>query len=372
MGCGLFNIDTAPLLEVNACMRPLLLAACLWFCTGAIFLHAAGDIEFAKPAVHCELDLSDGSHLIGAPNLETLKLSTSYSHFEIPLTLLQNIDFGSQADDPAQVHFQNGDLISAHLEAKEIELKAIFGKVIIPIAQIRRIQFIVSQATRADGLVLHYSFNDAKDGKVADDSGSGNNGSVQGTIDVVEGQLGNAIRFDGQRTTVTLGNKENLHLQNFTIVMWIKRGNADRISPNGDCVLFGYGEGGYAVGLREENQLFLTKVGVDNVTSDLKINDTDYHLIAVTKEGSKVIFYLDGKPSEPLDYNATFEFNTTPGIGARPDTLSNGFIGSVDDLSVFSRILTPKEIKSIYDAQKPATPPPAQTPAPKKRTYIID
>lgn len=353
-------------------MRLPLLAACLWLCSGAVFLQAAGDIEFAKPMVHCELDLSDGSHLIGTPNLETLKLSTSYSHFEIPLTLLRNIDFGNQSEDPGQVHFQNGDLISAHLEAKEIELKAIFGKIVVPIAQIRRIQFIIAQAAQVDGLVLHYSFNDAKDGKVTDDSGSGNNGSVQGTIDVVEGQLGNALRFDGQHTTVTLGNKENLQLQNFTIVMWIKRGNADRVAPEGDGAIFGYGQNGYSIGLRTEGQIYLSKIGIDNVTSDLKITDTDYHLIAVTKEGAKVIFYLDGKPSEPLDYNTTFEFNTTPGVGERPDTLSNGFIGTVDDLSVFNRILTPKEIQSIYDSQKQATPSPAQTPAPKKRTYIID
>jgi hypothetical protein len=74
--------------------------------------------------------------------------------------------------------------------------------------------------------------------------------------------------------------------------------------------------------------------------------------VAVTKNGSHVIFYLDGQAFPAPDYNPGFEFATDAGLGARSDNRGNCFLGAIGELEVFNRALTGAEIKGIYESQK--------------------
>ena len=185
----------------------------------------------------------------------------------------------------------------------------------------------------------------------ANEISGGNNGVLRGDATYAAGRVGQAFSFDGNGDGVLVGNPGSLHLQNFTIEGWIKRGSATQISASsiyGEIV--GYGAGGYVLGFLSDGRLFLSKNGVSSVQSSRFIADTNWHHVAVSKSGSSVVFYVDGASEAALTYNITFDFSTSLVIGAVNDTLDASFLGLIDELSIYNRALSAGEIQSIYDA----------------------
>jgi hypothetical protein len=240
--------------------------------------------------------------------------------------------------------------------------------VTLPLAGMRAIRVTSgggASGVMPDGLVLHYTFDAAEEGgKVTDASGAGNNGVVHGATFAGEGKVGGAMSFSGDHQAVIVKNAKSLQLQDFTIVAWIKRGDKRHITmagPGGYAVIFGFGEGGYALSIVAAAHLTLTKIGISNVSTKIAIHDDAWHHVAVTKSGTKVVFYIDGVAYPADDYNPAdpdnpddhgFEFKTDAAVGARGDDQSNGFIGLIDEVMVFKRALTEDEVKGIYDSQK--------------------
>ncbi len=187
------------------------------------------------------------------------------------------------------------------------------------------------------------------------------------------GKVGQGFTFDGVDDTVLIGNSGILQLQTLTIEAWIKRANPTQISKGGGIwgAIFQYGQNGYGLGMRDEGTLYFTKVGVNEVTSGtLRVTDTNFHHVAVTKTGSTVTFYVDGVPSVASSYDPGFSFTTNAAIGAHGGTFANGFWGNIDEVAIYNRVLSASEIMSIAYAGgagkcKTVTPPiPTVTPQP--------
>ncbi|MEP6810156.1 MAG: LamG-like jellyroll fold domain-containing protein [Chthoniobacterales bacterium] len=200
------------------------------------------------------------------------------------------------------------------------------------------------------------------DGTARDVAG-GNSGRLQGDVTFVAGKVGQAFRFGGHGDLmgngdrVVVRNAPELQLQDFTIDAWIKRASAtivtndpDSGSPGG--TFFAYGNLGYGFGIfQSTGRLFLTQVGVSAGFSATAVTDTNYHHVAVTKQGGTVTFYLDGVADAPISYNPTFVFNTPAGIAARGDNnVQNAFFGDIDELEIFNRALTAAELQAIVTA----------------------
>ena len=187
----------------------------------------------------------------------------------------------------------------------------------------------------------------------ASDVVDGNPGTLMGAATTAPSFVRQGFKFGGVPSDVVLvGNPSNLQLQSFTIEAWISR-SATTVSSftAGGGVVFGYGLGGYALGVLDAGNLILTQVGVSLVISDtLTVTDLNFHHVAVTKSGSTVIFYLDGVGETAQSYDPGFTFTTNAGIGARGDQALSGFLGMVDELAVYSRDLTADEIQAIFNA----------------------
>ncbi|HTV61292.1 MAG TPA: LamG-like jellyroll fold domain-containing protein, partial [Verrucomicrobiae bacterium] len=110
-------------------------------------------------------------------------------------------------------------------------------------------------------------------------------------------------------------------------------------------------------------------------TTGPAITDTNWHHIAVTYSGSTVDFYLDGNLADSVAHSVTFTFTTPAGIGCYADAKNQGFLGSLDEVSVYNRVLTSTEIQDIYlagSAGKCFTPtPPEITQQPTNETVKI-
>ena len=323
-----------------------------------IFLTAQeAAVPTGTPAVQLTVELSDGSRVIGTPSVNHLKITTAYAGLDLPLLLFRSMEFGGGADRIARVSLQNGDLISARLAATEIALKTSFGQVVISIADVSRIEAVRAVGigkTLPEGCVLYYTFNEDEAGRVTDASGSGNDGrTAQGASYVTEGKAQGAMSFNGRGQAVVSTGLDNLKLQDFTIMAWIRRGSRTKVCySSAQAVIFGYGQGGYGFGIQEDGAFFVNQTGSAGVVSKCKINDDAYHHMAVTKKGSSIVFYLDGVAYPADDYDIKFEFNSDVAVGARPDNMNDSFLGLMNEVAVFNRPLSSDEVKGIYDAQK--------------------
>lgn len=194
----------------------------------------------------------------------------------------------------------------------------------------------------------------------------GNNGSLENGTGFAPGQVGPSFSFDGMDDKVLIGNPTNLQLQDFTIDAWIKLntldfdGFAKRIA--------GYSIGGYGFflagpsvvnpfGASAVRQLSLDKAGFDMVAAPFAVDDTDWHHVAVTKNGGTVIFYLDGVPGAaqrgglPIaSYNPGFVFNTNFTLGSLDNPDTQTLPGLLDEVEVFDRALAAEEILALFNA----------------------
>src|SRR5438309_259622 len=131
-----------------------------------------------------------------------------------------------------------------------------------------------------------------------------------GNATFAPGLVGQAFSFDGVSDGVVIGNPANLQLQDFTIEAWIKRASSSNTTfgPYHGAAIFAYSTGGYGLTIADDGHLFLTKVWNSNVGSTLTVSDTNWHHVAATKSGSRVIFYVDGVADTPLTYDPGFTF----------------------------------------------------------------
>jgi hypothetical protein len=171
--------------------------------------------------------------------------------------------------------------------------------------------------------------------------------------------VGQAFNFDGAEGAVLIGNPANLMSQTFTIEAWIKRASSTQASAGlgGGSILCRSTPGDFGFLLENDGRLFLTRVGIDSVfSSSVQVNDTEFHHVAVTKSGTTVKFYVDGVEEVAPPYVPVFDFTTNAGIGARGDISFptglqfNVFLGAIDELAVYNRVLTAAEIQAIFEA----------------------
>ncbi|MEY2427140.1 MAG: hypothetical protein QOJ40_25 [Verrucomicrobiota bacterium] len=180
---------------------------------------------------------------------------------------------------------------------------------------------------------------------------TGASGTQIGNTTYVAGKAGQAFSFNTNGAAVSVGNPTNLQLQDLTIEAWVKRTSPIFVnSSQGQASFLAYGTSGYAFGVNNDGSLFLSKVGLSNVTVPSPLVDTGFHHIAVTKSGGTVVFYVDGVAYPGTFYDPGFTFSTSAAIGARGDNLTGSFYGAIDELAVFNRALSQSEIQSIYYA----------------------
>ena len=299
-------------------------------------------------------DLADGSRLIGTPDGDDLQVTTAYAEVRLAYSDMHTVDFDATPEHAVKVAMHNGDILNGRLPATGIVLNTCFGRVTIPINQVKFINVRPPTGDWPDGLVLHFDFGEGNGEKVIDSSGSGNDGTIRGANYVAGGKLDGALSFNGKDQDIVVKNVASLQLQDFSIVLWIKRGNPDRASTNpAGAVLAGYGNAGYGFGMLNNGALFLCKTQESSATSELKVVDQEYHQIAVTKKGASVIFYVDGVAGRAQNFDREFEFKTDFGVGGIEDPMGHyTFDGLVHDAAVFKRALSGDEIKDLFEVRK--------------------
>jgi hypothetical protein len=205
------------------------------------------------------------------------------------------------------------------------------------------------------------------DGNYNDDSGNARHQSTAiGAPTFVPGIIDDAARFNLHQgnyidTGVTSLGDASLFPgpgEEWTFACWIKFAGA---TANGAGTIISRQRGTGTAGLQDsnifihvpstQNRIIVRLRGADR-TYNLPTHDGNWHHIALTWDGTTPRFYFDGSLQATPLVGGNIENATPIWIGASKldvtKTPSSHLIGDVDDLRVYSRVLSPTEIAILY------------------------
>jgi len=230
---------------------------------------------------------------------------------------------------------------------------AVGGQGVVLLDGIRLYSFDRQVITPADpgttGLQAHYEF----EGTYNDSSGNAHHGTAMGNPTFVAGKVGQAINLRGLNDYVEItGYKGVLGPNAFSIATWIKTTHMGD-DPQ-EIVYYGTHSDGQRCEFRvHTNGRIRMGNGAGQVESLTAVTDGGWHHVAATikenatNSSSEVRIYVDGKDdiqesTDPDAFNLVADWDVT--IGYRPSQSDRLFMGQIDDVRIYDRALSQKEI----------------------------
>jgi len=216
-----------------------------------------------------------------------------------------------------------------------------------------------------DGLVLHYSFDQAGD-RAEDLSGEGNHGTLHGVKWTQDGKVGGAYEFDGKTTYIQreYDDRSALFAEKvpLSVVAWFRTSSR---SPSVQSILGTHYAGrsdGYCLTIKtgrqwEGNFKGEIECGIGGVLlSKFPVNDGRWHHVVGTWDREQVRLFVDGSlqgsakasPALPYPNRPPFHVGHIPNAPNVPDSRYY-FKGTIDEVLVYKRALSADEVKSLYE-----------------------
>jgi len=218
-----------------------------------------------------------------------------------------------------------------------------------------------------NGLVGHWDFND-KTGK--DISGNGNNAVLNGTEIYSLGNGQSCIQLMPETDPLKIPVTENspLAISRGTICFWLNVGwtHSDILSFNNGAIELKVYRGDFQVRFKGENE-FKYGSGILDYNwpkYDMRewafyghpraaVHDSKWHHFAVAydDEGKRIIGWRDGELIAVVDLS---EVNAEPlkRDGLTEISTGESFVGFMDNLRIYNRVLSDSEIRKIYNSTK--------------------
>jgi len=216
--------------------------------------------------------------------------------------------------------------------------------------------------SRYDGLVGYWNFDEGIGDMAYDHSGNNNNGILRNGPGWAAGISGHCLEFDGIDDFVEILDAPGLDISGteITFTAWVK-------SPAYHDLgwIMGKGRAGdwnemvwWLLPRSNGSVRYAIKSGGSTIEQlDIPVGLTPevWHHVGVVYDGSYMRFYIDG--SEADNAPKTGNLNTNDAsiiIGWDAWALSNYYFGSIDEVKIYSRALSPSEMESEYRLNMPA------------------
>lgn len=218
------------------------------------------------------------------------------------------------------------------------------------------------------GLMLHFSFDEAPSGGVISDrSGRGHDGRVRGATWTATGKRGGGCAFTSSNSCITVSNVPALRLKQTTYAVWFQTPASNAVTltildraRDPRCVL-------EIVGETPESKTrgrLRALVGGQDCLSDTNVTDGAWHHAAAAFDGATLKLYVDGRLQPP----ATAQHEETPATdgdvviglnrtGKATGAASRPFKGTLDDMMIFNHVLTEAEVGAVIASVKPKFTP---------------
>ena len=214
----------------------------------------------------------------------------------------------------------------------------------------------------AQELIAHYTFEEVVDGKVLDQTDHDHDGTVNGTLDVVEGVMGNGMRFQGTKTDadfIAVADADELDFSasdSFTISTWVKvedygsdwvtilRKGLDR-SSGWYCIGLTNPAGGSKVNLGGCNS-----GNAVNVTGNVKPALNEWFLMTAVQDGSAGTrtLYVNGQAVATGVACSQVNDNELYIGAALNASRREPFNGVLDDLRIYNYALSAAQVEDLY------------------------
>lgn len=235
-------------------------------------------------------------------------------------------------------------------------------------------------ASTTDGLVGYWPLNEAAGTYVHDASGYGNDGQLSGAAAWATGAFGSGLNFGPATGQVQVVDAPSLEpASTVTVSAWVNHlgspGLYRYIVAKGatGCIAASYGlysgpEGGLQFYIsRQHGTTYLR-----SADAGAQVWDGRWHLVVGTFDGSDLRLYIDGSEigsAESYPGPLVYELRNSNDlfIGNYPGCAQHGFVGSIDEVRIWDRALSPQEVQALAPAAgqgPPSAPAPTPPPAP--------
>ncbi len=215
-------------------------------------------------------------------------------------------------------------------------------------------------------LIGHWTLDDGAGTVAKESTGKGVDGALFGNPTwSTMGVNGGCLLFDGVDDYVFIDGRWRIPA--YTMSVWFR---CD--SPGQRDILSAYERGvqhGVLVELGADGRIrFLHRfplgtAGGTSIYSTGNAGDGQWHHVAVTKAKTEIVLYLDGvKAASGADssvFNPTDYFSLAVGTLDNERALARMWIGAIDDVCIYDRVLTPAELKPLGFRGKANGPTPA-------------
>jgi hypothetical protein len=228
------------------------------------------------------------------------------------------------------------------------------------------------------GLVAYWPF----DGNADDNSGNGNHGMVHGGVSLVTDRFGNpknAFSFDGNSGYIEVAGQQLNFVNNMSISFWINpasfQGNWTRILDKTGYSAQGF-HGQYfieQVGVRQNQYVFCfsTTVGVGRCSDDqpFQVLPDAWSHVAVIKTNQYYKAYINsvlvatsmwGVQTTLSNGNLPLIIGGSNAAATIPATVSYFLKAKLDDIFIFNRSLTVREVQAFAQFDSPTSQPSSQ------------
>lgn len=218
-------------------------------------------------------------------------------------------------------------------------------------------------------LVAEWTFDELTgDGKVPDVSGNGHDGEINGDPTLETGAVNNAIRFDADEELVIVPDDDALDFSasdSYTINLWVKPEHIDAGGYHG-IIQKGRTVGDVWYGLYISNGNLDYGCGFNHpMVSDPAVLN-DWQMVTLVQDalsGTRSI-YIDGEladvKSDPVNSvsDAPLVMGGTGGpvIGGSDGAVTEYFKGLLDEVKLYTGVLSPERIGELYTAENPDPP----------------
>ncbi len=210
-------------------------------------------------------------------------------------------------------------------------------------------------------LVGWWTLDDESSNAAVDHSGWDNYGTVYGSPAWTEGYFGDALTFDGIDDYVDCGDDASLNsVDSVTVAAWTKLGRTGgdrKIGSNQNNAT-----GGYKLGVFTNDKVeFEVRTAANQAVLNRAVEggtvleaDVWYHVAGVYNKGQHIRTYVNGKLDRELGTSEVAGISTgTFKLGRESYSSAYWWLGALDDVRVYNRVLSKEEIAQIMVRSDP-------------------
>jgi uncharacterized repeat protein (TIGR02543 family) len=208
----------------------------------------------------------------------------------------------------------------------------------------------------SNGLIGHWKFDeiDSINFTTSDESGNNNTGAIGTSTRLTQGKFGQALAFDKNIRSQYMETAETFTAPQWSVSAWI---NPTQPIPNEApyyalYTFFSVDPGQQLLGVKRDGvYMYGTKI----TSFDFR-NKPGWHHVVVTYDGTNLSAVIDGVTKNSIPYKNVMAKNIKRyvGLNTSPANGNHTFIGSIDEVRLYNRVLTDSEVARLNTA--PAAP----------------